>query len=143
MSGAKAAFLDRLNQLKLSFLHHCVQRGQEIEAAYGGALSATEAGLRAEALQQLRDRVHKLAGAAGTHGFMPLSESARAVELRCDALLANGAALSFDDRESVRNLLLSLRRCVVDDPRLTISKMTQWVLMTHSYFSSKRGMDHI
>ncbi len=104
MSEHSSDYLQRLNRLKGAFVDSCGPRGQVIERAYA-ALQLSDAGSHAESLQCLRDEAHKLAGAAGSFGFQPLSDAARQVELDCSRLLASGLAPGVADKALIDRLL--------------------------------------
>lgn len=53
--------------------------------------SAESADTTRDLLQAVRDKLHKLAGAAGTFGYVQLGEQARALELACVALLQDNS----------------------------------------------------
>ena len=69
---------------------------------------------------------HKLAGAAGTHGFSEMSEKARDVEILCSELIAADGTPTAEDRNEIRGLLTVIRETREGDPRLALTKMSVW-----------------
>ncbi|MBF0470832.1 MAG: response regulator [Gammaproteobacteria bacterium] len=119
-------FINKLKELKRGFLDRLPQRLQEIETQFDGVLFATVAEDRRKALLALQAESHKLAGAAGTHGYREISEAARTVELSCEGLSASGEPFNDSEKGEVRALLTLLRQGKSADPSLSLSKMTAW-----------------
>lgn len=64
-----------------------------------------------DALRDLREMAHRLAGSGATFGFADISRTARALECRLDELLAGNRSLGGDDPE-LASLIAELRSSI-------------------------------
>ena len=106
----KEEFSERLNKLKQSFLDSlperlsCIDSASEVIALESSSLVELQ-----QALKLLQVTAHDLAGAAGTFGFIELTELACKAELACLDLLASNGMPSCADRQMIDELLVALR----------------------------------
>jgi chemotaxis protein histidine kinase CheA len=103
-------FAERLNKLKQSFLDSlperlsCIDTASEVITLESSSLEELQ-----QALKLLQAKAHDLAGAAGTFGFIELTELACKAELACLDLLASNGMPSCADRQMMNELLVALR----------------------------------
>ncbi len=103
-----------LEELKRAYVNGLGAKIEEVEAAARAAQAAgdgplSEQGL--EALEALKQLVHKLAGSGGTFGFAEISVAAERAEIACDAMLETP---SMDRWRSIEGHLEELRNAVED-----------------------------
>ena len=105
---------ERLAELKQAYVNGLGAKIEEVEAAAEAARNAeatddplSEQGL--EALDALKQLVHKLAGSGGTFGFAEISDAEEKAETACDAMLETP---SIDRWRSIEGHLEELRSAV-------------------------------
>lgn len=76
-----------LQELSAQFSERLRKELPELAQQAAQLASADSADTTRDLLQAVRDKLHKLAGAAGTFGYVQLGEQARTLELNCVALL--------------------------------------------------------
>jgi HPt (histidine-containing phosphotransfer) domain-containing protein len=105
---------EKLASLKQAYLDGLPAKLDEVEAAAGAVMAAGAgplSGQGQEALETLKQLVHKLAGSGGTFGFPGISEAAEKAETACDAMLETP---SIDCWRSIEGHLEELRNGVKD-----------------------------
>ena len=100
MTEPDAALREALAGLRRDYVAGAPRRLAELRAA----LQVASAGDR-EALERLRDLLHRLAGSGGGYGLQEVSTAARAGELAARALLDSGRSFSAHDLATVQEQL--------------------------------------
>lgn len=106
----------RLAELRQHFTRELPQRLQTLSEAH--AALATQAD--AATLAALRHQAHRLAGAAGTFGYSPLSQAASALEAICVARVADGDGdvepLAGERRVEIARAMAAVLAAITADP---------------------------
>ncbi len=102
---------ERLQELKRAYVNSLGAKIEEVEAAVQAAGDDPLSGQGLEALDALKQLVHKLAGSGGTFGFAEISDTAERAETACDAMLETP---SMDRWRSIEGHLEELRNAVED-----------------------------
>ena len=102
---------ERLAELKRAYVNGLGAKIEEVEAAARNAQATDDplSGQGLEALDALKQLVHKLAGSGGTFGFAEISDAAEKAETACDAMLETP---SIDRWRSIEGHLEELRSAV-------------------------------
>ena len=102
---------ERLEELKRAYVNGLGAKIEEVEAAARAAGDDPLSGQGLEALDALKQLVHKLAGSGGTFGFAEISDAAERAETACDAMVETP---SMDRWQSIEGHLEELRNAVED-----------------------------
>ncbi len=102
---------ERLEELKRAYVNGLGAKIGEVEAAARAAGDDPVSGQGLEALDALKQLVHKLAGSGGTFGFAEISDAAERAETACGAMLETP---SMDRWRSIEGHLEELRNAVED-----------------------------
>ena len=100
---------ERLEELKQAYVNGLGSKIEEVEAAARAAGADPLSGQGLEALDALKQLVHKLAGSGGTFGFAEISDTAEKAEIACDAMLESP---SMDRWRAIEGHLGELRSAV-------------------------------
>lgn len=102
---------ERLEELKRAYVNGLGAKIEEVETAAQAAGDDPLSGQGLEALDALKQLVHKLAGSGGTFGFAEISDAAERAETACGAMLETP---SMDHWRSIEGHLEELRNAVED-----------------------------
>lgn len=102
---------ERLEELKRAYVNGLGAKIEEVETAAQAAGDDPLSGQGLEALDALKQLVHKLAGSGGTFGFAEISDAAERAETACGAMLETP---SMDRWRSIEGHLEELRNAVED-----------------------------
>lgn len=108
---------ERLKELKRAYVNGLGAKIEEVETisraveVAGAAGADPLSGQGLEALDALKQLVHKLAGSGGTFGFAEISDAAERAETACGAMLETP---SMDRWRSIEGHLEELRNAVED-----------------------------
>ncbi len=102
---------ERLEELKRAYVNGLGAKIEEVEAAAQAAGDDPLSGQGLEALDALKQLVHKLAGSGGTFGFAEISDAAERAETACGAMLETP---SMDRWRSIEGHLEEMRNAVED-----------------------------
>ncbi|WP_026280630.1 diguanylate cyclase [Thioalkalivibrio sp. ALE9] len=113
-AGAEQALKDRLAQLRARYLQHLPDELAALSSLQGRLAGKEQ---DREVLDELQQRLHKLAGSGGSFGCASLSTAARALEQRIgDWLQVRELSLDAPTRRSLANELAALARTVPESP---------------------------
>lgn len=102
---------ERLKELKRAYVNGLGAKIEEVVTAAQAAGDDPLSGQGLEALDALKQLVHKLAGSGGTFGFAEISDAAERAETACGAMLETP---SMDRWRSIEGHLEELRNAVED-----------------------------
>ena len=107
-------YSERLEELNRAYVNGLGAKIEEVEAAARAARATGDdplSGQGLEALDALKQLVHKLAGSGGTFGFAEISDAAEKAETACEAMLETP---SMNRWRSIEGHLEELRNAVED-----------------------------
>ncbi len=107
-----AVFAERFALLRQQYANDCINTLEELA---GCVLGVGEDVPRA-ALENLRARLHQLAGSGGSFGYPELSKEARALETMAIDWLKSDAAPPQAQWEEWKSSLLALRQTLLSSP---------------------------
>jgi len=114
----------QIEALRTSFVAALAGKLTELEAAAHPLEAQSSSAKTRSALATLGRLAHQLTGSASTFGFSHLGETAGELELMCESLLDQEAALSAEQCAEIHRLLTTLKthaEAIVDRPDTTQS----------------------
>ncbi len=107
MQMSDKEFLEQIEELKQSYAAHLPEKMQQLQSL---EKSLDENLTNFEALKELYQLTHKLAGSSASFGFTELSERAYELEMFIKPLVKKSEALDKNSFEVYKTLLNSLKK---------------------------------